>query len=90
MNECYLEVAYRGGRPLAAYYYLPRKPGDTSARVEKRDAGLLVDLAADGRPIGIEIAIPAVATVEAVNAVLQSYGFSPLDPRELEPLRKAA
>ncbi|HEY5315563.1 MAG TPA: hypothetical protein VIK18_23735 [Pirellulales bacterium] len=51
---------------------------------------MVVDLAADGRAIGIEIPIPAIATLEAINAVLQSYGFPPLDPRELEPLRKAA
>jgi hypothetical protein len=90
MHESYLEVTYRGGQPLAAYYYLPRKEGDKSARVEKRGAGLLVDLTDDGRPIGIEIAIPALVTVDAVNEILQSYGLPPIDPAELNPLKKAA
>lgn len=47
-------------------------------------------MTADGRPIGIEIAIPALVTVEAVNQVLVSYGLEPIDSAELAPLRKAA
>lgn len=90
MHECYLEVTFRQGKPLAAYYYLPRKEGDKSVRVEKHGAGLLVDLTTDGRPIGIEIAIPAAVTVDAVNAILQSYGFPPVAPAELAPLKVAA
>jgi hypothetical protein len=90
MQNCYLEVTFRNGKPLAAYYYLPRKEGDKSARVEKHQAGLLVDLTSDGRPIGIEIAIPALVTDEAVNKILRAYGFPPMPPKELAPLRDAA
>jgi hypothetical protein len=90
MRGTYLEVTFRGGQPLAAYLYLPRQEGDRSARVQKHGAGLLVDLTADGRPIGIEIAIPALATVEAVNEILASYGLEPIDSMELTPLRKVA
>jgi uncharacterized protein YuzE len=90
MQGTYLEVTFRGGKPLAAYLYLPHKEGDQIARVEKREAGLLVDVSGDGRPLGIEIAIPALVTVEAVNQILVSYGLEPLDSVELSPLRKAA
>ena len=90
MKGTYLEVTYRAGKPLAAYLYLPKKEGEKSARVEKRGPGLLVDLTADGRPIGIEIAIPALVTVEAVNQILTSYGLEPVDSVELSPLRQAA
>ena len=90
MNDSYLEVTFRHGTPLAAYYYLPRQPGDTVHRVEKFDAGLLVDLTEDGRPIGLEITIPALVTVEAVNRVMQSFGFAPITPGELAPLGNAA
>jgi len=55
MKHSYLEVTYRKGRPLAAYYYLPRRDGDRSERTESVDGGLLVDFSSDGRPIGIEI-----------------------------------
>ena len=90
MQGTYLEVTFRGGQPLAAYLYLPRQEGDRSARVQKHRAGLLVDLTADGRPIGIEIAIPALVTVEAVNEILAAYGLEPIDSVELTPLRRVA
>lgn len=90
MQAVYLEVTFRGGKALAAYLYLPRNEGDKSTRVEKRGPGLLVDLNEDGRPIGIEIAIPALVTVEAVNQVLTSYGLAAIDSAELSPLRTAA
>jgi hypothetical protein len=90
MHGTYLEVTFRAGRPLAAYLYLPKQEGDKGARVEKHGAGLLVDLTADGRPIGIEIAIPTLVTVEAVNQILTSYGLEPVDSVELSPLRQAA
>ena len=47
-------------------------------------------ITADGRPIGIEIAIPSLVTVEAVNEVLTSYGLQPIDAAELAPLKNAA
>lgn len=90
MHGVYLEVTFRAGKPLAAYLYLPRNEGDTSARVEKHGAGLLVDLTADGRPIGIEIAIPPLVTPDAVNQVLTSYGLAAVDSAELAPLERAA
>jgi hypothetical protein len=89
MQDSYLEVTFRGGQPLAGYLYLPRQEDDRSARVEKREPGLLVDLTEDGRPIGIEIAIPSLVTVDAVNRVLASYGLEPVDSAELEPLQTA-
>jgi len=90
MQGTYLEVTFRSGTPLAAYLYLPRRLDEKSARIEKRGEGLLVDIAADGRPIGIEIAIPALVTVEAVNKVLTSFGLPTVDAAELAPLKLAA
>jgi hypothetical protein len=90
MQQSYLEVTFRGGKPLAAYYYLPRRTDDRCVRVEKHGAGLLVDLSADGRPLGIEIAIPTLVTVDSLNAVLAAYGLHPIDPVELAPLNHAA
>jgi uncharacterized protein YuzE len=40
---------------MAAYLYLPRKPGDHAARMTEIPGGMLIDFAADGRAIGIEI-----------------------------------
>lgn len=86
MKRSYLEVTYRKGRPLAAYYYLPRQDGDRSARTERAEGGLLVDYAADGRPIGIEITSPSLLEVAALNRVLVRLGQAPVLPEDLAPL----
>jgi hypothetical protein len=70
-------------------FSLPRQEGDRSVRVEKHGTGLLVDLSDDGRSIGIEIAIPSLVTVEAVNKILEAYGLDRIDEAELAPLRTA-
>ena len=90
MKQNYLEVTFRNGVPLAAYYYLPRRADDECIRVEKHGPGLLVDLSADGYPLGVEISIPALVTVDSLNAVLEAYGLDPIDPIELSPLKHAA
>jgi len=43
VSHRYLEITYRSGKPLAAYLYLPRQPGDQSVRVEPHGHGYLVD-----------------------------------------------
>jgi hypothetical protein len=89
MSHRYLEVTYRNGRPLAAYLYLSRRPGDKSVRVETL-GGYLVDWTEDGRPIGIEIPSPSQATPEGLNAVLSKLQLEPVAPEEVAPLVAAA
>ena len=86
MKGRYLEVTFRRGKPLAAYLYLPRRPGAKSARTEKLADGLLVDYAADGNPIGLEIVDPGHATVARINDALNDLGLAPVDSAELAPL----
>lgn len=90
MKDRYLEVTYRNGKPLAAYLYLPRRDGDTAARTEPAGAGLLIDFAADGRPIGIEITSPRSLTLDALNAVLERLALPPAAAADLNPLNVAA
>jgi hypothetical protein len=90
MQGTYLEVTFRAGKPLAAYLYLNRREGDRCARVEKRGPGLLVDLTEEGRPIGIEIALPSLVTADAVNRILTSFNLPPIGADELAPLKSAA
>jgi uncharacterized protein YuzE len=89
MRTTYLEVTYRKGRPLAAYYYLPRRDGDRGARTERADGGLLVDYAQDGRAIGIEITAPTKLTLSRLNQVLQRLGQQPVEREDLAPLLAA-
>ncbi len=85
----YLEVTYRHGRVVAAYYYLPRRADDDVARTERREAGLLVDYADDGRPIGLEITTPSRISRELLASTLLSLGCGPLVPGEFDPLLAA-
>lgn len=89
MNQPYLEVTYRHGQPLAAYYYLPRRPGDRAFRTARGPSGLLVDYARGGRPIGIEITAPSAVSLAAMNRVLRDLGQRPMKRVELSPLRAA-
>ena len=86
----YLEVTYRKGRPLAAYFYLPRRDGDTAARSEATENGLVVDFAADGRAIGIEVLSPATLTLDALNRTLSALRQPAASGRDLQPLAPAA
>lgn len=86
MKNRYLEVTFRRGRPLAAYLYLERRSGDASARTEQRECGLVVDFAADGRAIGVEITAPSKTTLTAINNLLTTLHEPPLSPEEVRPL----
>jgi len=86
MNSRYLEITYRGGKPVAAYFYLPRLAGDTSARTLVGEGGLVTDYAADGRPIGIEITSPSNLTLPLLNAALTAAQQPPAAPDDIAPL----
>jgi hypothetical protein len=90
MQERYLEITYRHGIPLAAYLYLPRRENDKSRRVNREGPGLLVDIADDGRPIGIEIVSPRQVSLDLLNEVLAKYALPPLERQELAPIAGVA
>lgn len=85
----YLEITYRHGKPLAAYLYLARNSDDRSERVGEIRKGYLVDRAADGRPIGIELTSPQRVTLAELNDVLAELQLDPLSPEDLSPLAAA-
>ena len=89
MREPYLEITFRHGRPFAAYLYLPREGDEKSAQTEQAAPGLLIDFAADGRPIGLEITAPGRVSTDTINRVLTGLGLSPLPEADLAPLRAA-
>ncbi len=51
--------------------------------------GLLVDFAADGRPIGLEITAPGKVPAATINSVLADLGLAMLSDTDLAPLRAA-
>jgi uncharacterized protein YuzE len=90
MTERSLQITYRKGRLLAAYVYLAHPTGERSAKTEASPDGLVVvDYAADGRPIGIEITAPQAVTLERLNGLLRELGQLPLPEAEFRPLTAA-
>jgi hypothetical protein len=89
MKDPYLEVTFRHGRAIAAYYYLPRDANQKSARTRKVEPGLVIDFASDGRPIGIEITAPSKISLAALNAVLEELGQAPASEADLAPVLAA-
>jgi hypothetical protein len=90
MRGRFLEVTYRNGKLIAAYLYLPRKPEDRSVRTKRLERGLIVDIAGDGRAIGIEITSPTVITLTDLNLALAEANQPELQPDEAAPLLSAA
>ena len=88
MEPC-LEVTFRHGRPVAAYYYLPRRAGQRSFRTRQVEPGMVIDFARSGKPIGIEITAPSKVTLVGFNRVLRQLGFPALKRSDLAPLRAA-
>ena len=89
MKGPYLEVTFRRGQPLAAYYYLPRRPGDKSYRTARIQPGLIIDFNRSSRPIGIEITSPGRVSLAAMNRVLRELGVSEIKRADLGPPRAA-
>jgi len=89
MKEPYLEVTFRHGRPLAAYLYLPRRPGERSYRSSRVEPGMVIDFNRKGNPIGIEITAPSKISVASLNRVLRGLGLPAVRKSDLAPLLAA-
>ena len=89
MDEPYLEITYRRGRALAAYYHLPCPSGQKCHRSVEYEPGIVVDFSRGGTPLGVEIVNPAVITLRAMNRVLRKIGVETLRRADLAPLLAA-
>jgi hypothetical protein len=74
---------------MAAYYYLPRRPGQKSVKTRRVEPGMVIDFARGGRPIGIELTAPSKLSVAALNRVLRELGFPPVRREDLAPVLAA-
>jgi len=89
MKAPYLEVTYHKGHALAAYFYLARSDRHKSVRTQQVSGGLIIDFAANGKPIGIEITAPEQLTLANLNRLLKELGCAPVRRADLAPLRAA-
>jgi len=68
MTERSLQVTYRKGQTFAAYLHLLHPTGEKSARtVASPDGLLIVDYAASGLPLGVEITAPQAVPLDRLN-----------------------
>ena len=86
MTGVFLEMSFREGKPFAAYLQLPRESGAKVARTREIRPGLVVDFAADGKAMGLEIVNPMQTDVETVLSVLADVHAGPVSPQDLAPL----
>ena len=84
-----IEASFLGGQMVAAYIHLPSNHDLRSARCERVEPGLIIDFSADGRPIGIEVTLPRMITLESVNGVMRRLGVNEMSDRDFAPLRAA-
>lgn len=90
MTERGLQVTYRRGQVLAAYLHLSHPTGEKSAStVASQDGLLIVDYAASGRPLGVEITAPEAVPLDRLNQLLAELGESPLAEQDYRPARAA-
>lgn len=89
MKRTYLEVTFQKGKALAAYLHLPHPIGAKVARSNARECGLVVDFAADGQPLGVEITAPALVDLETLNGLLHELRVHEVESADLAPLRAA-
>jgi hypothetical protein len=86
MRESYLEVTFRRGHPLAAYFYLKGRSGQKSYRSRRVEQGMIIDFNRSGQPIGIEITAPSKLTLTLFNRLLRDLGLPTLKRSDLRPL----
>jgi len=89
MEDVYLEVTYRRGKPFAAYLHFPRRPGEKTCRSRRVEPGLIIDFSSEGKPLWIEITAPGKITLRILNRVLRDLGLPPLKRADLAPLLAA-
>lgn len=89
MSRPNLEVTFLKGKPMAAYLYLPRPSGAHVERTVEARPGILVDYAATGEPIGLELTNPSQVAVATVTEVLGELGVTNVGSEVLAPLHAA-
>jgi hypothetical protein len=90
MTERSLQVTYRKGRTFAAYLFLAHPTGEKSARtVASQDGLLIVDYAASGKPLGVEITAPLAVPLDRLNQLLAELGEPLLTEQDYRPARAA-
>ena len=83
----YLTVTYRDGKFVAAYLDL-RKP-EGRVRTKRLSGSVLLDIDAQGNPVGIELLSKEALNAETLNALLAPFGMLTIHESDLKPAQAA-
>ena len=89
MQDRYLEITFRKGKPFAAYIYLSRQTGSIVSTTKKYSEGIIADFDNKNNVIGLEITSPLQIKISKINDILNQLHVSPISERELAPLKAA-
>jgi hypothetical protein len=87
MNDTRVEVIFKKGRPVAAFFHFrPEASGKSGRQIHVRPS-ITAHFDAAGHSVGLEILLPAKLVLGEVNEILRELGASPVTDADLAPLR---
>lgn len=87
MSDTRVEVVFKKGRPVAAFFHLKEKASGKSGRQIHVRPNMTAHFDEAGHPVGLEIHLPDKLDLLSINDVLRELGASPVTEAELAPLR---
>lgn len=81
-----LSITFRKGKPLVAYLALVRLGERKVVTTELLRPGVVVDVGANGEPVGVEFTEPGLVTQADIAAVVERLHAPSSLARDLQPL----
>lgn len=81
-----LSITFRKGKPLVAYLALVRLGERKVVTTERLRPGVIVDVGANGEPVGVEFTEPSLVTQADIAAVVERLHAPSSLARDLQPL----
>jgi uncharacterized protein YuzE len=85
----YLTVTFRNGKFLAAYLDLAKPKGDGRVKTKQLSDSVLLDIDAEGNPVGVEILSHDSLNAATLNALLSPHGVREITEAELNQAQAA-
>jgi hypothetical protein len=87
MGNTRVEVVFRRGRPVAAFFHLKKDVQGKSGRQIMVRPQMTAHFDDGGHPVGLEIQLPDKLDLLVINDVLRELGADPVVEADLAPLR---
>jgi hypothetical protein len=84
-----IEIVFRRGRPVAAFFHLREGTSGKSGRTIAIRPQMTAHYDDAGHPTGLELSLPTRASALEVNDALRELSGDPVEDADLVPLRMA-